>query len=72
MLYTIAAGALGVPLAPFLIGAVVGRGLKFLGLAGLVFYLGPSVRAVLDRYVGPALAAVAFLLLAGAVVLHLR
>lgn len=72
MLYTMAAGALGVPLVPFLVGAAVGRALKFLGLAALLFYLGPSVRAVLDRYLGPALAVVAGLLLAGAVVLRLH
>lgn len=72
MLYTIAAGAFRVPLVPFVVGSLVGRGLKFLILAGLVFYLGPRVRAVLDRYLGPVLAVVACLLVAGAVVLRLR
>lgn len=50
VLYTIAAGAFGVPLLPFLLGAAVGRGVKYGILAGLAWYLGPRVRAFLERH----------------------
>lgn len=52
MLYTITAGAFGIPLAPFVLGSVVGRGVKYLILGALTFYLGPPVRAFLDRHSG--------------------
>jgi membrane protein YqaA with SNARE-associated domain len=50
LLYTIAAGAFAVPLLPFVAGALVGRGIKYLVIGALTFYLGPTVRKVLDRH----------------------
>jgi membrane protein YqaA with SNARE-associated domain len=52
MLYTIAAGAFGIPVPPFVAGSVVGRGIKYLILGALTYYLGPPVRAFLDRHSG--------------------
>lgn len=50
MLYTMAAGAFGLPLATFVLASLIGRALKYIpiALAGSVF--GPSVRRVLSRY----------------------
>lgn len=50
LLYTIAAGALGVPLLPFLAGSAMGRGIKYAVLAALVRWLGPRVRPFLERH----------------------
>lgn len=47
--YTIAAGAYGVPLLPFVAGALTGRALKYFLLGTLTFYLGPPIRALLAR-----------------------
>ena len=47
--YTIAGGVYGVPLLPFVTGALVGRGLKYLLLGVLVRALGPYVRQALAR-----------------------
>lgn len=69
MLYTIAAGALGIPLGPFVVGSLVGRGIKYAILAALTYYLGPAVRTFLDRYVGWVVAAVAVVLLLAVLVL---
>lgn len=59
MVYTIAGGAYGVPLLPFVAGALAGRGVKYLLLGFLVRALGPYLRRALDR---PRLLAVALLL----------
>lgn len=48
--YTTAAGAYGVPLLPFVAGALVGRALKYFLLGTLTFYLGPRIRALLAQH----------------------
>ena len=62
VLYTIAAGAVAVPLAPFLLGSLVGRGLKYALLSAFTFYAGPAVQHAVRRswrWVVPAAAAAA-------------
>ena len=49
LLYTLAAGALGVPLPTFVVGSLAGRALKYIPIAALAYFLGPAVRRVLDR-----------------------
>lgn len=49
--FTIAAGALAMPLLPFALASVVGRGLRFFLLAGLMAWGGPRMEAFLYRYV---------------------
>lgn len=50
-LFTIAAGSIGMGLAPFLAGALVGRGIRFGLVAGCVRLLGPVVETHLLRYI---------------------
>ena len=50
LVYTTAAGVYGVPLLPFVAGALVGRALKYFFLGTLTFYLGPTVRLLLTRH----------------------
>jgi membrane protein YqaA with SNARE-associated domain len=52
VLYTISAGASAVPLAPFLLGSLAGRGLKYVILSVVTFYAGPVVQATLKRAAG--------------------
>jgi membrane protein YqaA with SNARE-associated domain len=49
--FTIAAGAMAMPLAPFALASVVGRGARFFLVAGLLYWGGPRVEEVLRRYV---------------------
>jgi membrane protein YqaA with SNARE-associated domain len=64
MLYTIAGGALAVPLLPFLAGAAAGRALKYAVLAVLTRSLGPHVRRFLERHLRLTLVLLLVLLLA--------
>lgn len=49
--FTIAAGALAMPLAPFVLASAVGRGARFYLVAALLHWGGPQIEAVLRRYV---------------------
>lgn len=64
MLYTMAAGALDVPLGTFVGGSLVGRALKYAPLAALAHFLGPAARRLAERYAGWVVAAVVLILLA--------
>lgn len=68
--YTMAAGAYGMPLLPFLAGALAGRALKYAVYGGAARLLGPALhrllpdrRAWLAAIAAAALALLAFLLL---------
>ena len=49
--FTIAAGAMAMPLAPFALASMVGRGARFFLVAGLLYWGGPRVEQVLRRHV---------------------
>ncbi|MCE7032578.1 DedA family protein [Lysobacter sp. GX 14042] len=49
--FTLAAGATGIGLLPFISGSLVGRGARFLLVAGLVAWGGPRVEPMLRRYI---------------------
>lgn len=49
--FTIAAGALSMALLPFTIASLVGRGLRFFLVAGLMAWGGERMEGALDRYV---------------------
>ena len=52
LVYTMAAGAFRVPLLPFLVYALIGRGLKYLVLGAVTYGVGVPVRVLVGRY-GP-------------------
>jgi len=52
VLYTIVAGAISLPLTTFLAGSLIGRGLKFVLLSVLTYYVGPRLRAASRRTLG--------------------
>src|SRR5690606_9650086 len=49
--FTIAAGVAAMPFAPFVAASVVGRGMRFFLVAGLMKLGGPLMEAALHRYV---------------------
>ena len=49
--FTITAGALAMPLLPFVIASCIGRGMRFFLVAGLLAWGGPRLEAMLRRYV---------------------
>jgi len=49
--FTIAAGALSMALLPFTLASLVGRGMRFFLVAGLMAWGGPRMETLLHRYV---------------------
>jgi membrane protein YqaA with SNARE-associated domain len=49
--FTVAAGAAHMGLIPFVIGSLIGRGMRFLLVSGLVRWGGPKIEPHLRRYV---------------------
>lgn len=48
---TITAGIVSLPLLPFVLLSIVGRGGRFFLVAGLVYFFGPSIEGMLDKWV---------------------
>lgn len=49
--FTIAGGAMGMALLPFTLAALIGRGMRFFLVAGLLAWGGPRMESLLHRYV---------------------
>lgn len=70
-LFTIAAGGLALPLLPFVLASLVGRGSRFFLVAGLVGWCGPRLEPYLKRYIDwIGWATVALLVIAYFAVMH--
>ncbi len=50
-IFTIAAGAMAMPLLPFSLASIVGRGARFFLVAGLIYFGGEPLERNLKRYV---------------------
>ena len=50
-IFTIAAGAMAMPVLPFVIASAIGRASRFYLVAGLLYWGGPRVEEMLRRYV---------------------
>ena len=50
-LFTLAAGATQMALLPFIVGSIVGRGLRFYLVAALIRYLGKRLEPVIVKYI---------------------
>lgn len=62
---TIASGATGLDIFVFMAASVVSRGLRFFLVAGLLYWIGPPVRAFIERRLGLVFAIFVALLLGG-------
>ena len=65
---TIASGVTGLDLATFTVASILARGLRFYLVAALLFWLGPPVRAFIERRLGLVTTVFVVLLFAGFVV----
>jgi membrane protein YqaA with SNARE-associated domain len=58
VLYTITAGASAIPLATFVVGSLLGRGIKYAVLGLVTFHAGPAVQAAFRRASGWVMAVI--------------
>ena len=65
---TIASGATGLNLAVFLLASVVARSARFFIVAGLLYWVGPPIRAFIEKRLGLVFTAFMVLLVGGFVV----
>ncbi|OGV30807.1 MAG: hypothetical protein A3E88_04415 [Legionellales bacterium RIFCSPHIGHO2_12_FULL_35_11] len=49
--FTITAGAMNVPMFVFILGSIIGRGVRFFLVSGILYYAGDSIEKNLRRYV---------------------
>ena len=69
-IFTIASGALGMALIPFVMGSTIGRGLRFFLVAGLMYWGGERLESKLHTWVDRIGWLTVFLLVAGYFVLR--
>jgi membrane protein YqaA with SNARE-associated domain len=69
-IFTIAAGAMAMPLLPFALASVVGRGARFFLVAGMIFVGGEPLERNLKRYVDVLGWAVVVLIIAAVLILR--
>ena len=62
---TIASGVTGLGFIPFLLACLVGRGVRFYLVAGLIYFFGPQIRRLIERYFGLAMLVLFGLLVLG-------
>ena len=62
---TIASGVAGLALGPFLLASLAGRGIRFFAVAGLIYFFGPQISTLIDRYFNILSLAFVVLLLLG-------
>ncbi|HEY4555406.1 MAG TPA: VTT domain-containing protein [Lysobacter sp.] len=70
--FTIASGATGIAMLPFLLGSIIGRGARFFLVSGLIAWGGTRLEGVLRRYIEGLGWAVAALVIAGVAWLEFR
>jgi membrane protein YqaA with SNARE-associated domain len=63
--FTIAAGVFGVPLPVLAFASLLGRGARFFAVGACIYFLGPRVKELLDRYFEWATLALLVLAIAG-------
>ncbi len=47
---TIASGVAGLAIVPFFLTGLIGRAIRFFAVAALIYYFGPQMRRLIDRY----------------------
>ena len=68
-IFTITAGVCSIAIPMFMIGSVVGRGLRFFAVASLMFYFGPKIKGWIDKYFNLLVVVFTVLLIGGFVLL---
>ena len=62
---TLLSGATGLSLVTLIVASLIGRGAQFFIVAGVLWYVGPPAKALLDKYFGIAAALMGVLLIGG-------
>jgi len=62
---TIASGTTSLNIWVFIVASFAARGLRFFAVAGLLYWFGPQIRALLERYLGLITIAFVILLIGG-------
>ncbi len=63
--FTIAGGVFHIALLPFIIASIIGRGIRFFAEAGMMWYFGPKVLPLIDKYFNVLTLAFTVLLVGG-------
>lgn len=63
--FTIASGVFEVSLATLLVASTLGRGLRFFLVGGAIYFVGPKIKEVLERYFGLVTFALLVMLVGG-------
>lgn len=50
-IFTVTAGAMHMALLPFVIGSIIGRGMRFFLVSGIMYFAGDSIETRLRRYI---------------------
>ena len=61
----VAGGMFGMALTPFIVGSVLGRGMRFFAASALFYFFGDWARVFIDKYFTPLCIALAVLLIGG-------
>lgn len=69
--FTIAGGAFAVPLVPFIVISIVGRGARFFLVSAFFYFFGPPAKQFIDRYFNLLTIVFMVLLIAGFVVVKM-
>ncbi len=48
--FTVAAGVFSISLGPFFLASVLSRSARFFTVAGLIFFFGPTIKRVIEKY----------------------
>ncbi|MEM8961770.1 MAG: YqaA family protein [Acidobacteriota bacterium] len=64
-LFTVSGGAFAINIKIFIIASIIGRGLRFLAVALLIYFFGEPIKEFIDQYLGPLTIAFVILLVAG-------
>src|SRR3989344_5105339 len=67
--FTIAAGVFQIAWAPFMLASVIGRGIRFFGVATLFYFFGPKIKEFIDKYFNILTVVFMILLIGGFVVI---
>ncbi|MDJ0893967.1 MAG: YqaA family protein [Alphaproteobacteria bacterium] len=62
---TIASGVVAMDVVVFTVASILSRGVRFFGLAGMIYLFGPSIRDLLERRFGLVMSATFALMIAG-------
>jgi len=67
-IFTLTAGAMGMPIVPFIIASFIGRGLRFYLVSSLIYFFGARIDRHIRQYINYIAWAVVFLIIIGYVI----